>query len=265
MTTNNLNVCLLPLHIKWNDVEDNILNFKDAVTGIHPKTDLLILPETFLTGFPVSLSRKEVIDQCISHQQDIIDLLKAVANKFNLAICGSMILYKDNNLTNSAFFIEPNGDMLFEPKRHLFSMAKENYIFENGSRRLQVRYRGWNIAVCVCYDLRFPVWNRNIANEYDLMVYVANWPEVRISAWDKLLPARAIENQSYVCGVDCTGTDSKGYVYNGSSHIIDFLGENIGKDFNNDLIYASLSLDRLISFRKKFPAWKDADSFNINV
>lgn len=263
MATNYLNVCLLPFHIKWDDAEANINSLKNAVKNIHPKTDLLILPETFHTGFPVTLQREDIISLCECYQSQILDMLLKISSEHNLAICGSLILYKSNVLTNSAFFIEPNGDVVFEPKRHLFTLTKEDTIFQKGNNLLKIRFRGWNIAVSVCYDLRFPVWTRNVSNEYDLMAYVANWPEVRIAAWEKLLPARAIENQAYICGVNCCGTDSKGYIYNGSSHILNYYGEEIGCKTDSDMIYASLSLDKLNIFRSKFPAWKDADNFSI--
>lgn len=263
MKSTSLNVCLLPLNIKWNDVEENIRNFRESIEAVHPQTDLLILPETFMTGFPVSETKDEILLQCRNYQQKILTTLTDSTKKLNMAICGSIIINKDSSLTNSAFFIEPNGEIFLAPKRHLFSMAKEDSIFEKGNKRLQIRYRGWNIAIGVCYDIRFPIWSRNVANEYDLMIYVANWPEIRISAWKKLLPARAIENQAYVCGVDCRGVDNKGYIYNGSSYILNYIGEDIGNRTEGDAIYASLSLDKLTAFRNKFPAWRDADSFYI--
>lgn len=263
MTPNNLNVCLLPLTIEWNEVEKNIENFCRQIADVHPQTDLVVVPETFLTGFPVTDSRAEIINECEKYQKRILEILVESSHKYNVAICGSTILYKDGALTNSGFFVEPNRDVSFSAKRHLFTMGGEDKIFEKGENRLQVRYRGWNIALCVCYDVRFPVWSRNVANEYDLLVYVANWPEVRISAWDRLLPARAIENQAFVCGVDCKGIDSKGYHYNGSSHILDYKGDEVGKFYGEDSIYASLSLEKLQSFRKKFPAWEDADKFKL--
>lgn len=197
-----------------------------------------------------------------------------------------------SKLINAAFFIEPNGEIYISPKSHLFSLAGENKIFNSSKDKLIVRYRGWNIALGVCYDVRFPVWSRNRNNEYDLLIYVANWPETRIGAWEKLLPARAIENQSYVIGVNCEGTDNKGNIYNGKSAILNFKGDVIldyscenelipvnsdqkieknddslsGDEENNyrqTLLYAKLSSEKLRDFRLKFPAWKDADNFTI--
>lgn len=181
----------------------------------------------------------------------------------NLAICGSMLRYNEGELTNSAFFVEPNGDITFQSKNHLFSMAGENLLFSKGTKRLQVRYRGWSIALGVCYDIRFPVWCRNRENEYDLMIFVANWPKVRINAWNRLLPARAIENEAYVCGCNCKGIDNKSFEYDGASQIFDFKGDIIGSIYDKNFIYARLSKENLTKFRQKFPSWKDADEFRI--
>lgn len=143
-------------------------------------------------------------------------------------------------------------------------MAGEDKVFSPGTTRLSVRFRGWNIAMIVCYDIRFPVWCRNRNNEYDVLIAVANWPVSRVSAWNSLLTARAIENEAYVLGVDCRGTDNHGFEYDGSSAIIDFKGKHLGvTDPDTGLIYASLDPDRLASFRNKFPAWRDADTFSL--
>lgn len=143
-------------------------------------------------------------------------------------------------------------------------MAGEHKIFSAGHDRLAVRFRGWNLAMILCYDIRFPVWCRNRANEYDALIAVANWPTTRISAWNSLLTARAIENEAYVLGVDCKGTDTHGFEYDGSSVIIDFKGKPIGTtDPDTGLIYASLDPEKLAAFRTKFPAWQDADNFKL--
>lgn len=147
-------------------------------------------------------------------------------------------------------------------------MAGENKIFSPGDRRLHVRFRGWNIAMVVCYDIRFPVWCRNVNNEYDLLIAVANWPDVRIDAWNKLCYARAIENEAYLCAVNCLGTDKHGFNYDGASHAVDFKGKDIAVDLERNgllLKYANLSKEKLTRFREKFPAWNDADSFKIDI
>ncbi len=182
-----------------------------------------------------------------------------------MAIAGSFLADTGGLLANRAFFIEPNGEEYFGDKRHLFSMAGEDKLLSPGYKRMKVRYRGWEIAMIVCYDLRFPVWCRNVGNEYDLLLVVANWPKLRISAWQKLLMAWAIENEAYVCRVDCKGKAINDIEYDRSSMAIDFKGNNISAadPDGGDLIYATLSLDKLNSFREKFPAYRDSDSFRL--
>lgn len=240
----------------------NFRNLEEAMSHVHPETDLLILPETFSTGFPIGCDKEYVRSLAERNTQDTVDNLKRLAAKYNVAIAGSFIANSGGSLYNRAFFIEPSGDETFADKRHLFTMAGEDKIFSHGHDRMNVRFRGWNIAMIVCYDIRFPIWCRNRENEYDLLIAVANWPEVRVDAWNKLLLARAIENEAYVCGVDCRGVDPKGYRYDGSSMAIDFKGKEItvaGPDYG--LLYATLSKAKLEAFREKFPAWRDADSF----
>lgn len=264
MTSSDLKVCLCPMQIKWGDKEANIETLREIMSLVHQETDLLILPETFSTGFPVGLGKEEVRTLAERNTGATIDLLKGLASEYKLAVAGSFIADSGGSLYNRAFFIEPSGDETFEDKHHLFSMAGENNVFSRGYKRLAVRYRGWNLAMIVCYDLRFPVWCRNVDNEYDALVVVANWPEVRVGAWNALLPARAIENEAYVCAVDCSGIDTTGYKYDGSSAVFDFKGKDISVKFDDKgLIYATLSRERLDSFRSKFPAWRDADSFRL--
>jgi len=253
--------------IQWDDIQSNLNTLEQTLSVVHPHTDLLIIPETFSTGFPTSKCKNDIIQMIKGYDLKTIDTLTKLSNKYNLAICGTFVCYENDNLYNRAFFVEPNGDITYADKRHLFTMAGENKIFSPGNKRLTIRYRGWNISVIVCYDLRFPAWCRNIDNEYDMLIVSANWPDVRISAWNKLLPARAIENQAYVCGVDCKGTDTKGFTYDGSSMIFDFKGNDISNTIkgSNTLIYATLSRQKLDNFRDKFPAWRDADKFRINT
>lgn len=252
--------------LTWGDKDANLSNLKNAMKDMHPETDLLILPEMFSTGF-LTGDKEEIRQLAEKNSGATIEELKVLAEKFNVAIAGSFIADTGGLLFNRAFFIEPTGDEVFADKRHLFTMAGEHNTFSEGNERLAVRYRGWNIAMIVCYDIRFPVWCRNVNNEYDLLIAVANWPKARVGAWSKLLVARAIENEAYVCGVNCKGIDSKGFEYDGASHIIDFKGNDIGisspEEAKNNFIYASLSLEKLKTFREKFPAYLDADKFKI--
>ncbi len=262
MMTKDLNVCLYPMTIEWDNVQENLKSLDEKLKSVKKDTDLIILPETFTTGFPSGKSRDDIMAMVTDSRDLVIETLCEQAHKYNLAICCSIVYAEDGNLYNRGLFIEPNMEITYADKRHLFSMAGEDKIFTRGNKRLKIRYRGWNISMAICYDLRFPVWCRNIGNEYDLLIFTANWPEVRISAWEKLLPARAIENESYVCAVNCKGTDPNNFSFNGSSTILDFKGNNIGKE-DDSLIYATLSLTALENFRCKFPAYTDADSFCI--
>lgn len=252
------------MEIKWDDKEANLKTLRETISQVHPETDLLILPETFSTGFPVGKDKEEVRALAERNTGETVYILKELAARHKIAIAGTFIADSGGSLYNRAFFIEPSGDETFEDKHHLFTMAGENKVFSRGYGRLAIRYRGWNLAMVVCYDLRFPVWCRNVNNEYDALIVAANWPEVRIGAWNTLLPARAIENEAYVCAVDCKGTDTKGYPYDGSSAVYDFKGKDVSVRFSeNGLVYATMSRERLDSFREKFPAWADADPFRL--
>ncbi len=260
-----MKIAMFPMKISWDHKEKNLKELEESVSLLEEDTDILVLPETFSTGFPVGKSREEatILSEAINGKT--IELLKRLASERNIAICGSLIISDEGGISNKAFFIKPNGDTIFEGKRHLFTMAGEHNVFKNGKNRLSIEFKGWKIAMIVCYDIRFPVWCRNKNNEYDLLIAVANWPDVRVDAWNKLLPARAIENEAYICGVNCSGTDNKGFHYDGSSSIWDFKGKLVAEYHDgigdSHFIYSNLSLDKLKSFREKFPAWKDADSF----
>lgn len=257
-----LNVCLWPMELTWGDKQKNLERLEKMMESVHPATDLLILPETFSTGCPYG-DKEEVRPLAERNSGETIERLKALASRHGFAIAGSFLADTGGLLANRAFFIEPSGEEYFADKKHLFTMAGEDKILSAGNKRLKVRYRGWEIAMVVCYDIRFPVWCRNVNNEYDLLIAVANWPVARIEAWKKLLMARAIENEAYVCGVDCRGIDSKGIEYDGTSMAIDYKGNDVSvaDPDGNGLVYATLSQDRLQSFREKFPAYRDSDAF----
>ncbi len=269
MTNNDLHVALFPQQIEWGNKSRNLQTLSEVADSLHPDTDLLIVPETFSTGFP-SGDKESIRPLSERNTGETIDFIKAVAARNNIAIAGSFIEDSGGSLYNRAFFIEPSGEETFADKRHLFTMAGEHNSFSYGHDRLAVRFRGWNIAMVVCYDIRFPVWCRNVQNEYDLLIAVANWPKVRVNAWNQLLIARAIENEAYVCGVDCSGTDNNGFEYDGSSMAVDFKGKDISverdsqeSDPGTRILYANLSKEKLEAFRSKFPAWRDADAFKL--
>lgn len=260
----NLNVCLFPMTIEWGEKRRNLSILERAFERIHPETDLVVLPETFSTGFPSGKNKEDIRPLAERNTGETIDFIKSLSNRYGMAIAGSFIADSGGSLYNRAFFIEPSGEETFADKRHLFTMAGEHNNFSRGHGRLKVRFRGWEIAMIVCYDIRFPVWCRNVSNDYDLLIAIANWPKVRVDAWNQLLKARAIENEAYVIGVNCKGIDSGGFEYDGSSEVVDFKGKGIGIHVNDEFIYASIEKERLDLFREKFPAYRDADIFRID-
>ena len=194
---------------------------------------------------------------------ETIDSLKEWSAAFGFAITGSFICQDSGNYYNRAFFITPEGEITHYDKRHLFRMSKEPDYFQAGEKKCILTYMGWNICLNICYDLRFPVWNRNRKNEYDLLIFVANWPETRRLAWETLLCARALENQAYVCGVNRIGTDGNGLKFSGQSLLFDAKGERIVSfsDYEEGICTANLNKESLSTFRSKFPVWRDADTF----
>jgi len=260
-----MNIALYPQEIFWGEKERNLDTLQRILPTLHPETELLVLPETFSTGFLLG-NKEEVRPLAERNTGETVSLLKRLASEYNLAIAGSFVADTGGLLFNRAFFVEPGGEETFADKKHLFRFAGEEKVFAAGTDRLQIRYRGCNIAMVVCYDIRFPVWCRNRNCEYDLLLAVANWPKQRAKAWERLLVARAIENQAYVCGVNCCGTDNKGIEYDGNTLALDFKGDDVGVTMQQSrVIYARVDLEKLKRFREKFPAWKDADDFSLKT
>lgn len=253
-----MKVALVPFNISWNDKAKNLSSVAAAFERLHPATDLVILPETFSTGFPSGESYESVMELAEETSGETMSFLQKMAREKGVAVAGSYIARDGDRLFNRGFFILPEGEISNYDKRHLFTMAGENKVFTPGNDRMTFEYKGWKMSMVICYDIRFPFWCRNVANEYDVLIVVANWPEVRVDAWHKLLYARAIENLAYVCAVDCRGIDSKGFSYDGSTHVIDFKGKDIGVA-DDGIVYADLSRQSLDRFREKFPAWADSD------
>jgi predicted amidohydrolase len=189
--------------------------------------------------------------------------LQNMAAKHEVCLCGSVVIREDDRYYNRLFWASPDGQLQHYDKRHLFRMAGEHLKYAAGQERLIVTLGEWRICPLVCYDLRFPVWSRNL-NDYDLLLYVANWPAPRRSAWTTLLPARAVENLCYCAGVNRTGKDGNDVQYSGDSMVADYLG-NIVHDAGDQqgALSATLSMEKLVRYRKKFAAWKDADKFQI--
>ncbi len=256
--TEDLRVSMIQSHIIWEDREENLCYYGELLRRVSGRTDLAVLPETFTTGFSMNVER-------LADTMDgpTVRALKEWASKYKMAVAGSFIATEGGKFFNRGFFITPEGEEHYYDKRHLFRMADEDKHFSPGDKRLVVPYKGWNICLQVCYDLRFPVWSRNMANEYDLLVYVANWPEARKKVWKALLQARAIENMAYVCGVNRVGVDGKGFVFRGDSMVFDPKGKKLADAGKREEITRTCTLSKkdLEAFRAKFPAWKDMDRF----
>lgn len=255
-----LRIASLQIDIAWEDVELNLANCERAISTLDAGVHIAILPEMFTTGF--SMTATQYAEE---GEGKTLKTLKEWAARYDIALAGSYIARENNQCYNRGFFIEPSGDVTFYDKRHLFRMGDEGKVFTAGNRRAIVEYRGWHIALFICYDLRFPIWSRNVNNEYDLALYVASWPQVRSHVWRTLLLARAIENACYVCGVNRVGNDGLGLAYTGDTMVVDFKGAIIDKapDGEPCIIVTELDYDKLQSFRIKFPTWRDADTFTI--
>ncbi|WP_329903351.1 nitrilase-related carbon-nitrogen hydrolase [Porphyromonas pogonae] len=257
-----LRILAVQLDITWHNIDANISELHKIAHGHIGTTDLIVLPEMFTTGFSM-----EIEDLAEIPDGDTITKLQQISDDTDIAIMGSYVVNQHGNIYNREFLITPVRIPQYYDKRHLFSMGGEDEVMSAGYVRKTFHLYGWSILPVVCYDLRFPVWCRNVNNEYDLMVVVANWPQSRISAWDILVKARAIENLCYVVAVNRIGVDPHGLVYTGHSDIINAKGESLlnEQDKNDRLLYAEIEKSSLQKMRSKFPVWQDADSFKIEL
>lgn len=257
-----LRISILQTDIQWEDKKTNLRRLREKLQALRGETEIVVLPETFSTGF--SMNVEEMAE---TTEGPTIRLLRQWAAETGIALTGSFIACDEGKegkvFCNRAFFLTPEGETFYSDKRHLFRMGNEGEHFQAGNRRTIVHYRGWNLLLLVCYDLRFPVWSRNRKNEYDVLLYVANWPASRRQVWDVLLQARALENMSYVCGVNRIGTDGNGLWHNGGSAIYSYRGERLADipDGEEGVATTTLDSNALRKFRERFPAWKDADTF----
>jgi predicted amidohydrolase len=253
-----MNISLL----QYNIVHDNPTRNLDTIEMLVKSpcrhgTDLAVLPETCTTGFGGIMKNAEPDDG------ETITLLRTLSQETGIALAGSFL----HRHHNRAFFITPDGNYTYRDKRHLFRIGGEDQNCEAGTAHTIITYQGWRIALFVCYDLRFPVWCRRTPNfDYDLALFVANWPQARIDVWDTLLKARAIENQAYVCGVNRLGTDTAMIDYNGHSAVYSPRGKQLlfmDDTEINESQTTSIDLSELQTFRHKFPVWQDADPFQL--
>lgn len=263
MTT--LAVTIIQSDIRWEDKQANLEMWEKKIASIREKTEVVILPEMFSTGF--SMQPAQLAETMTG---DTVAWMKRIAAEKKIILTGSLIIEEGGFYFNRLIWMLPNGQAGTYDKRHRFAYAGEHESYTAGTKRLIASVKGWKVNLQVCYDLRFPVWARQSNNahekqpEYDLLVFVANWPERRINAWKTLLQARAIENQCYAIGVNRLGTDGNGIVYSGESMVVDPLGEIIyHKKNEEDLFTISLSKEHLENVREKFPFWRDADPFRI--
>lgn len=268
MQTPSLSIAALQTSLHWEDQQKNLHHINEKLRVFEEPCDVMILPEMFSTGF--SMSPEKFAEE---PNGPTLQWMKELAAKKNYAVTGSFIVNDNGKYHNRLHWVNPDGTYQYYDKRHLFRMAGEDRHYTAGNDKLIVEYKGWKICPLVCYDLRFPVWSRNKSAiredkreyDYDLLIYVANWPERRSYAWKTLLAARAIENLSYVAGANRIGNDGNFIYHSGDSAIYNFRGEIITSALisTEEVIYTSISKQELDDFRKSFPAGADADDFEL--
>lgn len=264
------NVTIIQTDLVWENVRENLDRLDLKLNTMIPKTDLIVLPEMFTTGFAVD--RSSIAE---TESGEGLQWMKTAAKKVDAAIVGSIAVKLKDKLVNRLYWVNPDGTYFHYDKRHLFRMANEHQYFEPGRSKLLVEYKGWKFCPLICYDLRFPIWSRNtwdITNEnyiadYDALIYVANWPEIRSYPWKQLLIARAIENQAYVIGVNRVGKDGNGINHSGDSAVITPRGELLSAVTANqeEILTVTLKKKDLIEYRKVFPVGRDADQFELKI
>lgn len=275
LNMNTLKTIFIQSDLSWENPEANRNYFKTKINKITTDVDLIILPEMFTTGFSMN-----AVSLAEEMEGETVAWIRQIAEEKNVAIMGSMIIKEsfdsaqdstfnsdndNNSFYNRLLFVFPSGEIQYYDKRHTFTLAKEHETYTSGNKKLIIAYKGWKICPLICYDLRFPAWARN-QEEYDLLIYVASWPKIRISAWNALLKARAIENMSYTIGVNRIGLDGNKYEYVGHSVAYDALGNALSKEFNENecVISVDLQKEEQNSIRKKLGFLKDRDVFKFS-
>ena len=255
----SLKISIIQSDLYWEDIQSNLKMFTKNIGSISDKPDLIILPEMFTTGFTMNAS-------LLAEEENgaTLSWMKNEAKKNQAAITGSYIVADNGNYFNRLFFVYPDGEYIKYDKRHTFTLANEHKTYSSGNEQIYVNYLGWKIFPLICYDIRFPVWSRNTV-KYDVLIYVASWPKKRISAWDALLKARAIENMCYTIGVNRVGEDGNGHQYTGHSVIYDVLGERISTEDHEKEFIETCVLERshLDLHRKHLQFLNDRDEFNL--
>lgn len=253
-----LTIALIQTELKWLDKDANLANFSDKIAGIDKSVELILLPETFATGFAINLDCAE------PEGGKVLDWMVTTAKSVNAVIAGSVLVQQGDKKANRFYWVWPNGEVKYYDKRHLFCLGKEGDFVKAGEQRKIFTLNGFKILPQVCYDLRFPVFQRS-GNDYDVMVNIANWPAVRRKVWDTLLMARAMENQCYVLAVNRVGDDGNGVAHNGGTGVYDFKGDTqaLAVDNQSEVIITTISKEPLEQFKQSFPAYLDADKFSL--
>ena len=258
-----MKVTIVQTSLFWEDREKNLAHLDTLLAPLKGRSNLIVLPEMFTTGF--SMQPEKVAED---HQGRTFEWMLQKARETNAILTGSVAVKEGHNYYNRLHWIEPGGSFSFYDKRHLFRLAKEDEKYIAGKQKILKQVGEWSVMPLICYDLRFPVWSRNFQHHepmYDVLIYVANWPEVRSYPWKQLLIARAIENQCYVIGVNRIGQDGNGYEHSGDSVVINPKGEVISSTRPNEESVETIELDRdyLLEFRKVFPVALDSDDFEL--
>jgi omega-amidase len=253
-----MKIALIQTALIWENPNENRSLLQYKINAISQYVDLIVLPEMFTSGF--TMNPKNVAE---TMQGETILWLKDVAKTRNCALTGSLVIEENGNYFNRLVFVFPNGEIQCYDKRHLFTLAGEDQVYTSGTEKLIVEYKGFKICPLICYDLRFPVFSRNV-EDYDLLIYVANWPKLRVNAWDILLKARAVENMSYTIGVNRVGKDDNNHEYVGHSQAIDFLGNHIVEPYETeDIFVVELNKEKMLETRSKLAFLNDKDEFEI--
>ena len=253
-----MNIALIQSNLIWEHPKANRIYFEEKINSLEEQVNLIVLPEMFSTGF--TMNPAAVAE---TMQGETVLWMQSLAKAKKTAITGSLVIEESANFYNRMLFVFPSGEIQFYDKKHLFTLAGEDKVYTAGNQKIIVDYLGWKICPMVCYDLRFPVFSRNVEN-YDLLLYVASWPEKRIQAWDTLLKARAIENMSYVVAVNRVGVDDNQDQYVGHSQVIDFLGNyELEPQETENVFVIRLDRDKMLSARKSFGFLNDKDTFQL--
>ncbi|AUC82745.1 amidohydrolase [Lacinutrix sp. Bg11-31] len=257
----NFKIAIVQSNLVWENAVQNRINFQTKIDAIVEYVDLIVLPEMFTSGF--NMNAKAIAE---TMKGETVAWMQDLANQKRTAIVGSIAVLENDKYYNRLLFVKPNGEILQYNKRHSFSLAGEDKVFTAGAKKVIIEYNGWSICPQVCYDLRFPVWARN-TEDYDVLLYVANWPKQRIAAWDALLKARAIENMSYCVGVNRVGLDGNSYEYPGHSAVYDVLGKKLTTENSNKEVTEIVTLNKshIEKNRRHLGFLNDKDSFNLTI